>query len=185
MNWRNVDPAAWFLCGEYVADVMNHLAEKSLGWRPPLEVLSGSTVDISILLVFNLWDLCYVARHQDSDHPMMPGSDSSSEILCRFVGFAHSVGHALTFKFLNLETKQVLSRSWARLAAHGENNLRADAAADALPEHLFITSPRDEQGDEVILPTIDMSQCPFSVDLPPPKEDIPWDIMENAPEKGE
>ncbi len=75
-----MDPAAWFLCGEYVADVMNHLVEKSLGWRPPLEVLSGSTVDISILLVFNFWDLCYVARHKDPGKILATGGRDETEV---------------------------------------------------------------------------------------------------------
>ena len=30
MNWRNVDPEAWLLCAKWIADVMNHTAEKSL-----------------------------------------------------------------------------------------------------------------------------------------------------------
>ena len=41
MNWRNVIPGAWLLCMQWVADAMNHTSEKSLKWRPPLEVLTG------------------------------------------------------------------------------------------------------------------------------------------------
>ena len=62
MNWRNVDPSAWLLLLEWVADVMNHTAEKSLGWKPPLQVLTGQTIDISILLCFLFWDVVYVTR---------------------------------------------------------------------------------------------------------------------------
>ena len=80
MSWRNVHPKAWFLCGKWVADVMNHMAEKSLGWRPPLEVLTGETVDISLLLCFVFWDVVYVPRYKDSDHRAMVGSKKSSEI---------------------------------------------------------------------------------------------------------
>ena len=57
MNWRNVDANAWLLCSQWVADVMNHTAEKSLGWQTPLQVLTGQTTDISILLVFLFWDM--------------------------------------------------------------------------------------------------------------------------------
>ena len=65
MNHRNVDPEAWLLCIIWIADVMNHTAEKSLGWRMPLEVLTGETVDISILLCFLFWDVVYVSRYKD------------------------------------------------------------------------------------------------------------------------
>jgi hypothetical protein len=51
-NWRNVQPNAWLLCTEWCADVMNMTVEKSIGWRTPLEVLTGETTDISIALCF-------------------------------------------------------------------------------------------------------------------------------------
>jgi hypothetical protein len=35
---RNIPRNIWLLTGEWIADVMNHTAEKSLQWRPPLEV---------------------------------------------------------------------------------------------------------------------------------------------------
>ena len=47
MNWRNVDPSAWLLCAQWVADVMNHTSEKSLNWKPPLQVLTGQIIDIA------------------------------------------------------------------------------------------------------------------------------------------
>ena len=100
MNLRNVDPEAWLLAAEWVADIMNHTAEKSLGWRPPLEVLLGQTVDISICLSFMFWDIVYVARHKDKEYAGQVGSIKSDEISGRFVGFSWDVGHALTFKIL-------------------------------------------------------------------------------------
>jgi hypothetical protein len=60
MNWRNVQANAWLLCLEWCADVMNMTAKKSLGWRTPLEVLTGQTTDISIALCFLFWDVVYV-----------------------------------------------------------------------------------------------------------------------------
>jgi hypothetical protein len=61
MNYHNVAPEAWLLCTEWVADVMNHTAEESLGDVPPLQVLLGHTIDISILLIFLFWDVVYVS----------------------------------------------------------------------------------------------------------------------------
>ena len=94
---------------------MNCTAEESLGWRPPLEALSGQTIDISILLIFLFWDLAFVARN-DKDDENFTGSDKANEVMGRFIGFAQHVGHALTFKILNLETNTMWHRSRVRLA---------------------------------------------------------------------
>ena len=163
MNSRNVDPAAWLLCTEWVADVMNHTAEKSLGWRPPLQVLTGQTVDISIMLVFLFWDIVYVPRYKEAGYKGQIGSTKSSEVRGRFVGFAWDVGHALTFKILTDDTKKIICRSRVRLAKEGENNIKLDLLSDDVSSRVFIKSKRDEDED-VVLPTIDISTDPFTVD---------------------
>ena len=71
-----------------------------------MEVLTGQTIDISVLLLFLFWDPVYVARN-DRDDRNCTGSDKANEVLCRFVGFAESCGHELTFKVLNLETREI------------------------------------------------------------------------------
>jgi hypothetical protein len=68
MNWQNVDPDAWLLLCEWVADVMNHTSEESLGGRIPMSVLTGETIDISIFLVFLFWDVVYVPRCKESNY---------------------------------------------------------------------------------------------------------------------
>jgi hypothetical protein len=84
MNWRNIPNI--FTAGEWIADVMNHTAEKSLQWRPPLEVLTGQTVDISILLCFLFWDVVYVTRYDDTQYKarseatsLLKSEDASSD----------------------------------------------------------------------------------------------------------
>ena len=163
MNYRNVAPEAWLLCAQWVADVMNHTAERSLGWKPPLQILTGQTVDISILLCFLFWDVVYVQRYDDKQYKGQIGSQKSSEIRGRFVGFAWDVGHALTFKILTDDTKKVICRSRVRLAKDGENNLKLDVEAGAVPERVYIKSKRDESGD-VTLPTLDLFQSPFTIE---------------------
>ena len=64
VNHCNVPANAWLLCMKWVADVMNHTAEWSLGWRPPLQVLTRQKVDISIFMCFLFWDVVYVTRYQ-------------------------------------------------------------------------------------------------------------------------
>ena len=166
MNYRNVDPEAWLLCLQWVADVMNHTAERSLGWRPPLEVLTGQTIDISIMLIFMFWDVVYVARYKDKEYSGQLGTKKSNEIRGRFVGFAWNVGHALTFKILTDDTKKIITRSRVRLAATGENNLKLDLEAGAVPNRVYIKSSLDENENskEIRLPTIDIGLEPFQVD---------------------
>ena len=166
MSHRNVHPSAWLLCLQWIADVMNHTAERSLGWRPPLEVLTGETLDISIMLIFLFWDVVYVARYKDAHYSGQPGAKKSSEIRGRFVGFAWNVGHALTFKILTDDTNKIIHRSRVRLAATGENNLKLDIEAGAVPERVYIKSTRDEdeKAEEFRLPTIDTTLSPFQVD---------------------
>ena len=138
MNWRNVTPNAWLLCLEWVADVMNHSAEESLGWKPPLQILTGQTIDISILLYFMFWDIVYVSRSKDATYNGEIGHEKSSEIRGRFVGFAWSVGHAITFKVLNDNTQKIICQSRVRLFKDGDNKLKLDAEAGANTKRTFI-----------------------------------------------
>ena len=102
MNLRNVDPKCWFLCMVWCADVMNHTAERSLNWRPPLEVLTGRTIDVSILLCFMFWDVVCVERYPQmrvkredgrTNRPARKtGGALPDELRGRFVGFAWHVG---------------------------------------------------------------------------------------------
>jgi hypothetical protein len=105
--------------------------------KPPLEILTGKTVDISILLCFLFWDVVYVERYEDSIYHGQPGSVKSTEIRGRFVGFAWSVGHALTFKVLTDDTQRIIHRSRLRLAKEMENNLKLDVEAGAVPERFY------------------------------------------------
>ena len=102
---------------------MNLTSERSLGWRPPLEVLEGVTKDISILLLFLFWDKVFIKRYKDQDYSGQIGSDDYDRIPGRFVGFAWDVGHALTFKVLTDDTEMQVARSQLILAEDPENNL--------------------------------------------------------------
>ena len=188
MNLRNVPANAWLLCCQWVADVMNHTSEKSLKWRPPLEVLTGQTIDISAMLCFLFWDVVYVARYKSSEYQGQVGSKKSSEIRGRFVGFARHVGHALTFKILTDDTKEIISRSVVRLGKDGTNNLKLDVQAGAVPERVYIRSKRDGEGDNVRLPTINMSNDPFLADdvvASLPHQAHQMKDQPSEPEKGE
>ena len=119
---RTGAPAStWMLCLDYVSFVLNHLASKVLKWHTPLEALTGSTPDISAIPQFRFWEPVYYRRH-DSSFP----SDTHEEA-GHFVGFATSVGDALTYLVLTDNTSKVLHRSTVRWAVpSGTRNLRLE-----------------------------------------------------------
>jgi len=63
MAFLDVDPDCWLLALNCACTVMNFTAEHSLGWRPPMEVATGITQDISTLLHFMFWDIACCARY--------------------------------------------------------------------------------------------------------------------------
>ena len=162
MNWRKADVDTWLLCSEWCGVIMNHTAEKSLGWRPPLQVLTGQTVDISKLLYFIFWDVVYAKRYKDSKYNGQVGNKKTNEIKCRFVGFADHVGHALTFKLLTCDTRQIIYRSQVRLGSDKENKLVSDMRIEDPPPRVFISSHLDNT-KEVTLPTVDLRTDPITV----------------------
>ena len=95
----------WLLCMMYVCFILNRTATKSINYMVPLTVLTGSTVDISPLLRFTWWEKVYYMK-DDSSFP-----SESVELPGRFVGIAENVGHYMTFKVLDDESKRVIYRS--------------------------------------------------------------------------
>ena len=138
---------------------MNMTAEKLLGWRTLLQVLTGQTTDTSIALCFLFWDVVYVKCYKNQHYSGQVSSASSSEIRGRMVGFSWDCGHHLTFLILTEDTKQVISRSQVQLAKDSKNNVMLDAQAGDLPKRFYIHSKRDaEDAEKVLLPTLDVSK---------------------------
>ena len=185
MNLRNVPGNCWFLAAQWIADIMNLTAEKSLGWRTPLEVLTGETQDISIVICgFMFWDVVYIPRYEEKGYRSVIGRDTPNEIRGRFVGFSWDVGHAMTFKILTDDTKKIICRSRVRLAKEGEHNLMEDIRTGATPIE-FISSKRDESDPDLQLPTIDVSKQPFEIDAMALLEDKTEDEVPAATEAEE
>jgi hypothetical protein len=65
---------------EWIADVMN-TPEKSLNWRPPLQVLTAKPWILASLLCFLFWDVVYVTRQTDGQYHGQIGSEKTSEIV--------------------------------------------------------------------------------------------------------
>jgi hypothetical protein len=105
-----------------------------------------------------------VKRYKNKTYQGQVGSTESSEIHGRFVGFSKNVGHALTFKILTDNTQKIIHHSQVRLASDGENNLKLDVEAGAVPERIYIRSKWDHNDPNVVLPTINAFASPFVCD---------------------
>ena len=109
--------SVWLLALMYVAFVLNHTWSNNIK-NVPLTALLGVTVDISVLLRYHFWQQVYYKAVE-------PGFPSDSkERLGRIVGISEHVGHALTWKILDVETNKVLYRNLCRPATDGAANLR-------------------------------------------------------------
>ena len=162
MAERDVDPDCWFLAMRWVCDVMNHTCEKSLKGRPPLQVLNGVTIDISILLIFLFWDRVYVSRDGDSNYSDEVGDEKTNRIYGRFVGFSWNVGHALTFRILTEDTRQIIDRSRVRLVVNDPCNDPKNFGRKK-SDIEYIRSQTEELGFDH-LPVVDLRDKPIQLD---------------------
>jgi len=123
MNLQKCPPEVWSLALQHVCGVMNHTAEKSLGNRPPLQILEGHTIGVSVLLYFLFWDIVYVSLVDDKECHGQIGSKKSSLVRGRMVSFACNVGHGLTCKVLTDDTQKIICHSRLRIASDAENKV--------------------------------------------------------------
>ena len=110
MNKTKARGALWLLCMAYVAYLLNHMALESLGWRTPLEALTGQTPDISAITKYEFNEPIYYRTHE----PSFPSENT--ERLGYFVGYAENVGNAFTYKVLDAVTDKIIHRSAVRTA---------------------------------------------------------------------
>ena len=147
----------WLLCLQYVCLVLNCIAHRSLGWRTPLQVLTGSKPDISAILCFTFYEPVFYSTTESlspTGHPNWPSA--TKEELGFFVGIADNVGDALTFKVLTKDTHKILYRSAVRSALDvASANARAalfsePGEGDSVPEVLKLAQlhgPQDSCDD--------------------------------------
>jgi len=101
----------------FIVALLNVMATESLGWRTPLEKLTGQTPDISPFLQFQFYDPVYYAsdsRLSNNSKPSFP-SETAEGKGC-FVGISDNVGDAMTFKILTDDTQRIIHRSNVRSA---------------------------------------------------------------------
>ena len=124
---RSGAPAScWLLAVAYVVYLLNTTACGAIDFQIPLQVLTGQTADISAVLQFHFFEPVYFSI--DQSFP-----STSTEQRGRWVGFADSVGDALTWRILVDATQKIIFRSAVRSAdvsSGAPANLRADASLD-------------------------------------------------------
>ena len=108
------------MCLQYVCFVLNHSYNTNINGIP-LTHLTGSTIDISVLLRFHFWQKVYYKAIE----PSFP-SDSVEE-MGYVVGISEHCGHALTWKILTCDAKRVIDRSIVRPSDPSNANIRADS----------------------------------------------------------
>ena len=125
---------------------MNHSSSHAHSGRTPfVEALTGHPPDISHLLFFPFWDEVYY-RVDPSEPSSGPYPSSTNEKLGHWVGFAHNVGDAFTWKILSADN-HILYRSAVGRVASTTPNLRVDRPSGE-------TSPKDDtdkQADTVFI----------------------------------
>jgi hypothetical protein len=109
--------------------ILNYTANASIGNNIPMQVLTGTTPDISAFLQFDFYEPVYY-KTEKSHFPSM-----SMEKSGRFVGISEHVGHALTFMILTDDTQKVIHRSIVCTATDlTSQNLRANVPTDQEPQ---------------------------------------------------
>jgi hypothetical protein len=106
LNRTGAPDNLWFLAQDYLSHVHYLSANRQFNWKIPEQVPRGGTPDISHILMFYWFEpLLYldpVSKFQYPETTERPGY---------FVGFADTVGDALTFKILKNDLVTVLHRS--------------------------------------------------------------------------
>ena len=103
MDRTGAPPEYWLLALELACFIHNHVAKERLGWITPIAFLTGITPDIRPLLEFECYEPVYY-RLEESSFP-----SKTREALARFVGISEHVGHAMTFKLITEDTRQLIS----------------------------------------------------------------------------
>ena len=108
----------WLLCLSYVCFLVNHTYNATIN-DVPMNRLTGSTCDTSVLLRFYFWQRVYYL-HPTTSYPSQLVEGSG-----RIVGISEHVGNALTYMVLSDSSQKILHRSGIRPYSSEDANLRA------------------------------------------------------------
>ena len=101
MNRSGAPANYWLLCLIYVCYLLNQIACSALDGKIPLLAITGTTPDISIILLFTFYQPVFCATY-DQHFP------SESEARAGYwVGFGEHCGDAMTHKILDHDTQKI------------------------------------------------------------------------------
>ena len=100
LNRTGAPADCWLLCMIHASYILNHLSCEALDGNVPLGMLYGVSPDISIILLYTLYQPVFYATHNQS-YPSV-----SEERAACWAGFSEHVGDALTHKPLDDDTKK-------------------------------------------------------------------------------
>ena len=101
MNRSGAPANCWLLCLIYVCYVLTHIACSALDGKQPLLALTGITPDISIILLFNFYQLVFYATY---DQHFL---SESKERAGHWVGFGEHCGDAMNNKISDRDTQKL------------------------------------------------------------------------------
>ena len=108
MNRSDAPANCWLLCMIYVCYILNHIACGALNGSIPLLVSSGIIPDITIMLLYTLYQLVFYATH----HQRFPSE--SEERAAFWVGLGEHCGDTMTHKLLDKITQKIIYGSALR-----------------------------------------------------------------------
>jgi hypothetical protein len=150
----------------YVCFILNFTSSAALGFQTPMTRLTGSTSDSSIMHRFS-WYEPILFNAEETSFP-----SETREISGRFVGFAETVGHGMTYKVLSDDTKKIFHRAEVRSALDPDApNLRADLCDGEIDTPLIIKDGRDGTVPQTQLEIIDPVELIGRTFLTEPQED--------------
>jgi hypothetical protein len=126
----------------YVFFLFNHLASSALGWKTPMQALTGQTLDISKFLHFSFYEPVYYHSYSDT-YP-----SASNEEQGWGVGVGNHVGDELTYKILT-QKQQVIYWSAIQSAMDPTKRnqhpspLGEETVSNYLGDKIFIRSKTD------------------------------------------
>ena len=125
MNRTGAPAHCWLLTLQYVCYILNHMSTASLGGQVLLQVLYGVTPDISIMLLYTIYQPVFYATH-DQHFP-----SESEERAGFWFGFAEHCGDSLTHMVLDADSLKIIYRSAVRPRTSKNPNQRiADAGGE-------------------------------------------------------
>src|SRR5210317_1951086 len=108
MNRTGADDRVWTWAYMYFSDINNICATPILGWKTPISVRHGSTLDISAYLLYQFWDPIYFKIDKKSP--------STKKLEGRWLGVSKTTGDILTYDILSLTSMKFIQRSAIRSA---------------------------------------------------------------------